>query len=214
MKPRIVLDARMAFHSGIGTYIRSLAHKLLKQDEFEWTFLGDPEALARFSQNAKIVPANSKIYSLGEQMELAKKGKGYGLFHAPHYNAPLFLETPLVVTVHDLIHFRFPEFFGQGPKVQLAKLLMSQVLKKAKKIIAVSRATQKDLVEQFHVRLDKIRVIHEAPGDFLNQRVSEVQIKDTLQRFRISSPYLLYVGNLKPHKNVPRLIRAFQELKR
>jgi glycosyltransferase involved in cell wall biosynthesis len=145
---------------------------------------------------------------------LAVKGRGFDLVHLPHYNVPLLLSSPFVVTIHDLIHFRFPEYVGRGIRTQAARFLMKQALRRARKIIAVSQATREDLSRQFQVNPEKIRVILEAAGDFSDQKFSSGDAVRVSQKFKLPSSFLLYVGNLKPHKNLPRLIQAFQSLKK
>jgi len=215
MKPKkinIAFDARMIFHSGIGTYIRSLLKEMVPCKEFSWTLLGDPKSLVPLFPGIEIRETNAPIYSIREQMELTGKASGFDLFHAPHYNAPIFISSPLIVTVHDLIHFRFPQYFGSGLKLRAARFILQQALHRAKKVITVSRATQSDLLNRFTVSPGKVRVIHEAPADLLEEGgpVATEMIK---QKFRLPDEFLLYVGNLKPHKNIPLLIRAVRSLR-
>jgi glycosyltransferase involved in cell wall biosynthesis len=205
---RIVLDGRMWRNSGIGTYLRSLAARLFEERKYEWHLIGDSHLFGGdIPSGVRVIPARSPIYSIGEQIELAWKGSGFDLFHAPHYNAPLAVRSPLVVTVHDLTHFRYPEYFGSRLKVALARLVLGGVLKKARRVIAVSRATAGDLETMFRVPAAKIRIITEGPGLIL-PREPEKAI-EWAKRERLKPGFLLFVGNLKSHKNVLRLLEAF-----
>ncbi len=214
MKPKIAFDARMAFSSGIGTYSRSLLKELLKTDEFRWILLGDPDQLPVFFPGADIREFSAPVYTIQEQAGLTWKSSGFDLFHAPHYNAPLFTSSPLVVTVHDLIHFRFPHYFGSKVKLRAARFILERALAQARKVIAVSSATRADILERFRVSPEKICVIHEAASDLLAMGESPTEKDSLVSKFRLPSDFLLYVGNLKRHKNIPLLIRAVQALRK
>jgi len=131
MKPTINIDVRMMQFSGIGTYIQNLVKHLVKDEQYSWNLLGDTRLINRKFPGVLSEQVGAPIYSLQEQVELLRKPKGGELLHSPHYNAPLFNSKPLVVTVHDLLHFKFPEVFG-GARVKLAKLMLDQVVKKAR----------------------------------------------------------------------------------
>jgi glycosyltransferase involved in cell wall biosynthesis len=86
---------------------------------------------------------------------------------------------------------------------------MKSALKKAKKVIAISEATKDDLIRLFKADENKIRVIYEGPG-----LVEKVSLETTPAGFDLPDKYLLYVGNLKTHKNVTRLIKAYLQLEK
>ena len=110
---RIGIDARMLGpqrYGGIGRYLHNLLEHLLAQQEAEYTLLGKENA-NDFSRNGyRTVPLDVPIYSLREQVLLPMKLKGQSvdLLHSPHYNIPLGVCCPLVVTVHDVTHLRLP----------------------------------------------------------------------------------------------------------
>jgi len=110
---RIGKDARMLGpqrYGGIGRYLHNLLEHLLSQQGAEYTLLGR-ENFNDFSCNGyQTVPLDVPIYSLREQVQLPMKLKGQNvdLLHSPHYNIPLGVGCPLVVTVHDVTHLRLP----------------------------------------------------------------------------------------------------------
>ena len=116
-----------------------------------------------------------------------------------------------MVTVHDLIHILFPEYFGMA-RAKMAGIILKRSLVNAKRIIAVSQATAMDIKKIFPEVAHKVCVVNEYPSDFFNpQSISDIisfKEKNNLSR------YILYVGNRKPHKNIKRLIMAFQLLSR
>lgn len=207
------LDARMIAHSGIGTYIRSLVSELAvdQRQDLDLTLYGPLEKLAGYS--ARKVSANFPIYSLREQFlfpSLLKKNHEKNL-HSPHYNAPLGFNGNLVVTVHDLIHLRYPP---SRTAYFYARTMLTAVCKKARAIIAVSEATRRDLVELLGVSEKKVRVIYHGGG------VAEYPVppnrRDTPfpKGNESQGDYILYVGIVKPHKNIPTLIEAFLKAKK
>ncbi len=213
MKKRIAIDARMISHSGIGVYLESLISKLIQNDDFSWNLLGDLKVLSGIFPKTKVTSVGSPIYSLAEQFAIAPKARSIDLFHSPHYNAPLMMTKPLVVTIHDLTHFRFPEYFGSSRKVKSARALMTLVLKKAAKIIAVSHATKLDLMEMFHVAESGITVIQEAASSKIKKVIDIEEIIQYYPTFHLKPNYFLYLGNLKAHKNILRLLRAFRSMR-
>jgi glycosyltransferase involved in cell wall biosynthesis len=100
-------------------------------------------------------------------------------------------------TLADLIHFQ---------RTRLA-------LRRARRILSVSQATGRDLQRLFGVPHDKIEVTYNALDPRLAATPPPADQERTLSRYDISSPYLLYAGNVKPHKNLPRLIEAFALVK-
>src|SRR5687768_3288967 len=104
----------MAFASGIGRYIRSLVPRLAaRAPRWRFTLLGDRARLAREDwagarlPNVHCVECSAPIYGVREQIAVPlATPRGVDLFWAPHYNAPLLVRAPLVVTIHDVAHLR------------------------------------------------------------------------------------------------------------
>jgi glycosyltransferase involved in cell wall biosynthesis len=115
-----------------------------------------------------------------------------------------------VVTVHDLSSLLF-DFHGSDTRMQLRRSLFRRGLLRSSRVIAVSEATRRDLNSLLGIPLDHIRRVYNAPDpEFLTQSNGSSEEKQRiLERYQISYPYLLYAGNIRPHKNVPRLVEAF-----
>ena len=112
---RIGIDARMIFMSGIGTYLKNLIGgfaRLETGNEFV-IFIQrvDRDRFVRPDESFSVVEVEAPPYTLAEQVRLARalKGEDLDLIHLPHYAAPLLGRTPMVATIHDLIHQLFPE---------------------------------------------------------------------------------------------------------
>lgn len=215
---KIGFDARMIGHAGIGCYIRSLLPELVKQAPlYEFVIFGDPEKLADISKakNVTVRKWNMPIYSLREQLLPFSRPMDIDLFHAPHFNIPLFLGSKMVVTVHDLIYLMFPESVPSRFAKRYAEFMIRSVLKKASRIIAVSHNTRSDMLKMFGDKYSRtIDVIHEAPANDFRKLDDRTKEADVRCRYRLSKDIILFVGSIKPHKNVLSLLKMFALLKK
>lgn len=210
MPPEITLDARH-LHSGIGTYAHSLLRYLPIADVgFEYLALVREvdSGLPRYS-NLRYQRVNAAIYTVREQLLVPCAAVRGSLFHAMHYNFPVFFRGPLVVTIHDLTHLMYPEFLPNRRARFYAETMLKRAVARAQVIVAVSEFTKQQLIRLLNVPTDKVEVIW--PGVGVLPADDEAT---PLPGAVAGKPYLLYVGNLKPHKNVERLLRAFCEGRR
>ncbi|MBU4375454.1 glycosyltransferase family 4 protein [Patescibacteria group bacterium] len=181
-----------------------------------------PAAGNRPAPTVKKVLADVKWYSLAEQilMPLLIWRERLDLMHFPHFNAPVFCPVKFVVTIHDLILTKFPTARATtlGPFLYKIKNLFYKIniwlaVKRAKQIIAVSVFTKNDIVRQFKVKPDKVSVIYEGVANLAKGRDSlfaaKLDDRKTLLGYNINNPFLLYVGNAYPHKNLEGLIDVF-----
>ncbi len=221
---KIFVDCRMINMSGIGRYIKDLIWGIAELDtELQFMLTGNLKQIKGFLSSAPsirqtvtaILPFTSPIYSIDEQVRgsllLWRQRKSADVFFFPHYNVPKFTPLPLVITVHDLIHFKLPHLFGKA-KVALAKVVLKSSLKRASRIITVSKATAEDVSNFMPEVKTKIRVIHNFPNKFFSLRPKSEDVK-VFKLEKGLNQYILYVGNRKPHKNLGRLLQAFERLK-
>jgi glycosyltransferase involved in cell wall biosynthesis len=128
------------------------------------------------------------------------------IFFSPAHYAPRFYNDKLVVTIHDLSYYYYPLDFLKRDLYKLMNWTKYSV-KKAKKIIAVSESTKKDIVKFLDVPKNKIKVIYNG------FEKKEANTKGQIKRL-ITSPYILYVGTLQPRKNLKTLIYAYSYFKK
>jgi len=126
------------------------------------------------------------------------------VFHAPYYAVPAVIPVPLVLTVHDLIPQLFPEYWPNRALRATIDLWTRYAIRRADRIIAVSEATASDLARLIPAAAHKTRVVP--------QGVSPRHLPPPRATLPSASPYLLYVGSNKPHKNLRRLVAAFARL--
>ncbi|GIX43402.1 MAG: mannosyltransferase [Leptospiraceae bacterium] len=208
----IYFDARMIGYSGIGTQIEEVISRLYQNSEIHLTLIGNKnkiQSIFPFINN--IIEFNAPIYSLKEQFFFPAKSSKEGIFHFPHYNAPIKHLKQSIVIIHDLIHLDSEEFKKLHYRFY-AKTLISQILKKAKAIITVSEYTKKRLQEEFHTDQNNIFVNYNG----INQKVFYPATKKEILEFKIKyqlpDKFLLVVGIGKKHKNLDGLLLALKEL--
>ena len=133
---------------------------------------------------------------------------GVAVFLSPYYKGPLCSPCPTVLTVHDLLFIRHPvsrKPFFNGVMTGLAKLYASR----ASAIITDSEYGKQSIIELLGINPGKVRVIPLAPNPAFKPTPLTEAI---LTKYQITSPYILYVGNFKAHKNLPRLLQAYTQL--
>lgn len=132
------------------------------------------------------------------------------VFFAPAHYSPPSLPVPLVVTIHDLAYYYYPDEFLKKDLFKLTNWTKESV-EKAKKIIAVSKTTKKDIMKFYAMPDNKINVIYNGFEKNSSNNVKEVW--ETLaNRYALQqSKYILYLGTLQPRKDIPTLIEAFNQ---
>ena len=213
----IAIDARMILHSGIGTYTRNLVTNILDIDESNiYTLLGKKEELSKYAQknNVSIKEFHSPIYSISEQAIAPLKLWNTEFLHCPHYNIPVVYEGEMVVTVHDLIHLIFPQFLKSRAAYFYAKSLFKLVAIRAKKIIAVSENTKADIVNYLGIKKDKVVVIYNGVSEIFKKEVSQEECEKLRDKLNLHARYILNVSNMKTHKNIETLIKAYSKLRK
>lgn len=226
---KICIDARLYSESGVGRYIRNLLLHLSKIDKKNKYFIlllkKDFDKLV-LPENFERVVADIHWYGLAEQTEVPKiiKKLKVDLVHFPHFNVPFFYNLPFIVTIHDLIHqkFQMRRATTLNPLIYFVKhnaykQVFEHAVRKSRKVITVSDYVKKELVQNYKLKTDKILVTKEAVEDGVieySQNIKDADIKGVLDKFNIKRPYIFYVGNAHPHKNVEMLIKAFINLRK
>jgi glycosyltransferase involved in cell wall biosynthesis len=212
---RIGIDARKLHDFGIGTYIRNLLRHLARLDaQTEFVVFCRPEdcdTLAAIGENFRPVPETSGNYSIAEQVRipLALRREGVTLFHAPHYVLPPLVHCRSVVTIHDVIHLMFPQYLPNRVALSYAKWSIAQAAKRATRIMTVSESSKRDILRFVDTQPEKIDVIYNAYDERFAIEPREEDVVRVRERYQLTDEFVLYAGNVKPHKNLERLIDAF-----
>jgi glycosyltransferase involved in cell wall biosynthesis len=217
---RVAIDARKLHDFGIGTYIRNLLRHLARIDrDTEYVLLcqeADLGVASLLGPNFRTVLEPSPNYSIREQIHVpwVLHRERPDLFHAPHYVLPPATRCPSVVTIHDCIHLMFPQYLRNRAAYVYARASMWSAAHQAHRILTVSEASKRDIIHFFNVPSEKIVVVYNAIEERVAVTPSDEAIARVRERYQLNHPLLLYVGNIKPHKNLVRLIEAFAELRR
>ena len=203
----ITIDARWLCTSGIGTYLRHIIPGILKYfPDKQFTILGNERDLQRLDGAAesrvRLIPASSPMYSIREQLDYARLiPKETTLYFATHYNVPIFYRGKMLVTVYDLFHLAMPDMVGGLHKGVYARLMFNAVRRKASAIITISNFTKAEL--------NRLTRPGEQPVIPIHLGVDNSWFSIPRSESPHHRPYILYVGNIKPHKNLGALVKAF-----
>jgi len=212
---RIAIDARKLHDYGIGTYVRNLVREFARQESPEhYVLICQPrdEAFVRaLGPRFEPLVDRSANYSIREQFSVPidLRRARVQLFHAPHYVISPLTAGRVVVTIHDCIHLRFPQYLPNRAAHAYARTFMALSARRASRVITVSQASKDDIQHYLHAPADKIDVIHNGLDSRFLMAPDEAHVARVRDRFMLNAPFVLYAGNIKPHKNVDRLIEAF-----
>jgi glycosyltransferase involved in cell wall biosynthesis len=215
---RIAIDARKLHDFGIGTYVQNLLRQLARLDaESEYVLFcraDDREALSGLGPNFRPVVESAEPYSVMEQINIPMRlaRERINLFHSPHYVLPPLTPCKSVVTIHDCIHLMFPQYLPNRLAYGYARTFLWWAAHGSGQIITVSEASKRDILRYFKIPEQKIHVIHNGLDDRFRQAPPDAEVHRVRERFQLQEQFVLYAGNVKPHKNVERLIEAFHHL--
>ena len=212
----IAIDARRIRDFGIGTYIRSLVHGLGQVDQRNrYTIISGPadvRTLAGLPESFGTAVYSRNDHSALDHVAfpLFLRRLGPDLVHIPLNRVPLLMIRPYVVTIHDLANLFFEEETS-GARMQLRTFRFRRGLARADRVIAVSDSTKHDVETMLGIPSERICRVYNAPDPGFFNRASDPGSEQgrILERYQIQYPYLLYAGNIRRHKNIPRLIEAF-----
>jgi len=222
---KIGIDGRLIRETGVGRYIQNLISQLSEIDKRnDYTLFvrkEDQENLKSQISNLKwkMVAIDIPWHSISEQINFPKVlyQEKLDLVHFPYFSVPISYNRPFIVTIHDLIihHFptgkasTYPNFIYMF-KILGYKYVISKACKNAKKIIAVSKSTKEEIIDHLKIPQDKIKVIYEGVDPKISNHKSQISNNFQNTKYKIlNTKYFLFVGNVYPHKNAERMIKAF-----
>ncbi len=202
---RLVIDARMISHAGIGVYLSSiLVH--FKHAPFHISLIISEKNWEEHRELWSFDPifCNAPIYSGIEQLQLPRLIPRCDLFWSPHFNIPRF---PIrckkrIVTICDLYHLDCSKSLSFSERFY-AKSFIKKAVVSADKVITISEFSKKRLLHYFPKHRNKIEAIPLGPG---------APLKVETASLHVPTPFFLFVGSVKPHKNLSVLLNAFEQL--
>lgn len=211
---RIGIDIRKIHDFGIGTYIRNLVMELSRLDPCrEYVVFHGSSEEGTWGANITPVRDDSPKYSIRELISFPRQMQKHrvDLFHSPHYVLPPVRPCPAVVTIHDLIHLKYPP---SRSAAVYAKVMMKAATRSASRIITVSQSSKDDMIRALGTDPEKITVIYNAVDRRFRPLDRDAAREEVCRSIGVEGHYILCVSNFLPHKNLHRLIDAFRELRR
>lgn len=196
---------------GISRYFTNIHHYLQEDPEYrsEISLLKTNNFYLRndiFSKNpftGYLLKRTSKQFRFNRKYSIQKISQNkFDIFHPTYYD-PYFLDyvkKPFVLTVHDMIHEIYPEFFAPYDQFSKFKRL---TINRADHIIAISESTKNDMQKFFDIPDEKISVIYHGINTDIKPKLPPLST--------IDSPYILYIGDRAGYKNFFRFLYAFKE---
>lgn len=203
----IIIDARMINHSGIGRYLREIIFRLSRSFKlFLILPYGDISYPLQYGLDYRL--SNIPIYHPAEHFLFFMDSYRGKVFWSPHYNVPFFLfpSTKRVTTIHDLNHIVLSAEL-KFPRNLYANILMRFALLLSNKIITVSNFTRSEINFNIPGYNKKIKVIHSG----LKER-GDVNVDHVRTKYSLPQNFMLFVGNVKPHKNIKVILQAMNLL--
>ena len=217
---RVAIDARKLHDFGIGTYIRNLLRHLARIDTTnEYVLLchqPDLDMAATLGPNFRTVLEPSPNYSVREQFHvpLVLRRERPDVYHAPHYVLPPAVSCASVVTIHDCIHLMFPQYLPS--RVAYAYARSRDVGRGAAGAARSSRCRRRRSATSCTSSTCRRRRwwwCHNAIDERFLVPPPDIELARVRERYQLQHGFVLYAGNIKPHKNLVRLIEAFSQIR-
>ena len=213
-----LLSSEAGFRSaGINGYIRGLLAALPEADDrFKYTVFTGPVPAPTMNGNSRIVQTGNSTRNpigriLWEQLAQPIAAEKLALLHGLAFVVPMLRSVPGVVTIYDLSFIRRPGRLTRSRRAYLS-LFTRLSVGQARRVLAISESTKRDLMEVYGLPADKIDIAYPGltPGF---GRPSAEEIVSFRERLGLPERFILYVGTIEPRKNLSGLVRAFAKAK-
>ncbi len=208
-----------SFPTGIGNYRENLIKSLSKlKSKHTFVLVGNRgnkmekwcNANNGFQFKAVKSQANSLFQHLLLPFELSRLN--LDLFWTTPWGATLFMLCPYALTIYDLIYRRYPQYASAKAKLY-ERILAGRLARNADLVFVTSEFVKDDVVSFLQVDEKKVFNIKGASGEDYEVIEDEDYLRKVLDKYQLDQPYFVYVGNMRPHKNLQTLLQAFGEFK-
>ncbi len=212
---RVSFDARFIGLAGIGRMTAELWRALVElQADVVGLWPAEPQldwmGTHRPGPAGTHVVIRARPFLPAEQLVLPRviRQVGADVHHAPNYAFPHLTRRPVVLTVHDLFPYLEPKIARSRGAAAVYRVIIPLAVRHARIIVAVSRFTADQLMETFGIGGERVRVIEHGIDRARWKRPPSEQIAAVRGKYELPSEYLLYVGTVKPNKNIGTLLAA------
>ncbi len=217
----IGFDAKRAYHNGtgLGHYSRTLLNSLSQYYPEHQYFLFNPTTSNSFEINGtnihEVIPADlfSKLFPSAWRSSWVKKDLKQlriDLYHGLSHEIPIGIQKTgmkSVVTIHDLIHERYPEQYN-AIDVKIYSKKFRYACEQADKIIAISEQTKRDIIEFYKTPEQKITVCYQSCHPGFGKVISDEEKQKVKEQYGLPEQYFLYVGSIIERKNLLNICKA------
>ena len=213
---RIGIDARLVEWPGVGRYINELVKNLVQitnNHEFVIYYNSDL-SITRYgiqSPNVTNIVFPAPVFSIKEQIywPFQIKKDRLSVFHSPHYAIPLICSSPRIVTIHDVIGFRYPQHLFSLMAKTYYQWMTRFALKYSAAIIASSKFTKREIIDIFSIKEEKVQVVYLGVNEasFREQKDGIFRLEKEI----LPKDYFLYLGTKKPWKNLDLLLNGYKQ---
>ncbi len=222
----IGFDAKRAYlnNTGLGNYARTLmlgmVNRLSENNYFLYTPIAEKVRFHMemvFHENVKVLTPEGygklpfskslwRTFGIPSSFGKYKIDLYHGLSNEIPW-LPFYTKTKSLVTIHDLIFLRHPEFYS-GPDIGVYKRKVSYACKRADKIMAVSEQTRQDISEFYKKNIAEIEVVYQSCNPIFYRKHDAKEIDEVKTKLGLPKEYILFVGTIEPRKNISTLIKA------
>ncbi len=215
-KSRIVFDVRMINSSGIGTYIQNFIPALINQ--FDLILIGKKSDLIKYnwySPHIKHIESATKIYTVKEQLDYFFKIPKCDLFISPHYNSPFLpiAAKKKMTFIPDVNHVVFRDDMNFFKRLY-SNVMLNNAIKNSDLIVTISNFSYEEIKKFFHISKNVFILPLGVDVTKYQTQHSSIRINYIKTKYGLPDSYILFVGNVKPHKNLKNLLLAVDMLYR
>ena len=226
---RIAFDAKRITHNatGLGNYSRFVVNGLSRYfPENDYLLFSPSQGHNHLRQQIESSPSvhyhlpemfhHRKLRSFWRSYWVSKtlQERGIDLFHGLSNELPLNIRSskvPSIVTIHDLIFLRYPEFYKPIDRA-IYKYKFKKACTDATHVVAVSESTKRDIISFFGIDERKISVVYQGCNPVFGIPASEESRMRVIQKYALDEPFILYVGSIESRKNLLVAVKAMKRL--
>jgi len=214
---RIAIDARMVKHGSMHGIARYVVHLLqclssMNNDHDFFVFVNQNNPLQdeTWPSHVHLIRLKGEWISFKEQWEVPRilKKLHIDLFHATSFVAPLLCPCRLIMTIHDLNHLVLPQFYTPFHQFYY-QIFVRRCIQRSEYILTVSNFSKNEIVKTLNVPAEKVFVTYNGVAQQYRPINDQRYLDYVRDMYELPSKFILCVSNIKPHKNILQLVRAY-----